>query len=110
MRLWTGVEMPLYYSGRPRVIVKSAGGYPMKGKYCTIREVGETASDLNPLILSYKCGPSDSNGIMFIEDLSITGGSSRMLHLEVLVGGVVAPLSSESFWHPKSKLYYVSDA
>ena len=97
----SSAPVPQWLSARPRVLVRDASGLPVAGAHCTVREAGRgaPAMEVEALTISYTCGPSDENGVMHVSNLSITGGSSRELYLEVAVEGLVASLdANRSQW------------
>ena len=84
----------------PQLIVRDRHGKPLAGKSCVIRDIGRGSPyfglfDLATFKIDYKCGPSDANGIINIERLSMSGGSSREVVLEITVDGVIATPSSK---------------
>ena len=61
---------------------------------CDARHEGDTslrrAPGGDPAALSYTCGPSGSDGVMLLENLRVTGGSTRPLRLAVHVDSILA--------------------
>jgi len=97
----------------PQLIVKNKNGQPLAGKYCNITDVGDGAAyfgllDFSTMSLSYTCGPSNANGIITLNDFTISGGSSRELVLQISVDGVVTVPDSTTQWRFDNRLFYLS--
>ena len=97
----------------PQLVVRDRKGRPLAGKTCVIRDVGRGSDyfglfDTKPFKIDYTCGPSDSSGIITIENFSMSGGSTREVVLEISVDGVLAAPISNAAWRFDSRLFYVS--
>ena len=101
-------KMPKYFSARPRVIVKDASGFGVAGRNCTVSEVNRQG-DFVPITIDYKCGPSGADGVMYLENLSLSNGATRPLQLRVEVNGLEAQLSNDSYWRGAVTVFYLSD-
>ena len=97
----------------PQMIVRDRQGNPLSGKYCTIEDVGDGGAywdmlDPSPFTLDYTCGPSDSDGVLTIENLSLHGGTSRKVVFRIRVDGVDATPSDTASWRFDTEVYYLS--
>ena len=94
----------------PQLVVRDRKGRPLAGKTCVIRDVGRGSDyfglfDTKPFKIDYTCGPSDSSGIITIENFSMSGGSTREVVLEISVDGVLAAPISNAAWRFDSRLF-----
>jgi hypothetical protein len=96
----------------PQLIVRDNHGHPVPGRFCTIEDIGLDSDgsifDMQPLSISAQCGPSDSDGIITIRNLTIHGGTARRLKLKVTVDGVTAQKETDSKWHFDITVFYLS--